>query len=130
MCQLCAGGWEYKSRKRHCGPCFEDYNLWGAQVTAMAKEGCGCTGPRSRGHMRTSPEGRSLEERSGLMEWEGNKPPKHEGRGGVPNSPKVSLGGYKARKTVWHSNETLDASLPLYHRQEDRETHKVWLLLG
>ena len=47
------------------------------------------------------------------------QPPKHEGRGGVLNSPKVSLDGYKARKTVWHSNETLDASLPLHHRQGD-----------
>ena len=48
------------------------------------------------------------------------QPPKYEGRGGVLNSPKVSLEGSKARKTVWHSKETLDASLPLHRRQEDR----------
>lgn len=66
--------------------------------------------------MGTSPEKTNLEERSGLMGREGNSLPKHVGRREVLNSPNISLDGYKARKTGWHSNKTLDARLPLHHR--------------
>ena len=89
---------------------------WQRGAAARAREA------KSKG----SPRGSNLESHQGW--WSGaERPPKHEGRGGVLNPPKASLDGYKARKTVWHSNETLDASLPLHRRQG---THEVWLLLG
>ena len=76
---------------------------WQRGAAARAREA------KSKG----SPRGSNLESHQGW--WSGaERPPKHEGRGGVLNPPKASLDGYKARKTVWHSNETLDASLPLH----------------
>ena len=99
----------------------------GCTGTTMAKEGCSCAGPRSRGHMGASPEGSNLEERSGLVEWEGNSLPNTKAEEECSIHQKWAWMGTRLGRP---SGTVMRPWMPVYPYTTDRETHKVWLLLG